>query len=406
MATEYDPTDRETLRDPYGTFAALRAAGGVAWCPALSGWLALDWASVNAVVMNPDLFSAKRLGQINAHLPEPDRTTAAEVLDWLEQWIVFQDPPNHTRIRRHLAGAINPKMVRRLREPALEITTALLDELADAGEFDFYSRVGLTLPGYVVMDLLGVPRERMPEVKRASDQMMLFIGSARGVEDKYGRALAGAHAMANLFRELIAQRQAHPQDDVVTRMLTSEVGGDRLSEDEIVAAMMMIANGAQETTAHLLSNSLLALTAHPEAHAKLAGDLDSLIGTAVEEFMRYDSPVLSTARLVVADTELAGQQLKVGDRIFAMLAAANRDPAVFTDPDTLAVAGHPAAHFAFSKGVHFCLGAPIARMEAQIAISEILRRFPQWRITEPLTDIEWVNSMVARGPARLPVALS
>jgi hypothetical protein len=394
------------LRDPYGAFAELRALGGVRWCPALSGWLALDWASVNSVVMTPKVFSANRLAQINAHLPEPDRTTAGEVLEWLTRWIVFQDPPDHSRVRRHLAGAINPKMVHRLRNATVEITTALLDELGDGRTFDFYSQFGLRLPGYVVMDLLGVPRDRLAEVKRWSDEMMLFIGSSRGVPDKYLKARNGAHSMAELFRELIAARRVEPRPDTVTHLLNSDVKGDRLTEDEIVAAMMMIANGAQETTAHLLSNGLLALAEHPDAHAKLAGDLDALMPTAVEEFLRYDSPVLSTARLVAADTELGGAQLRAGDRIFAMLASANRDPAVFTDPDLLAVEGHPSAHFAFSKGAHFCLGAPVARMEAQVAFSEILRRFPEWRITEPVSAIPWMNSMVARGPARLPVALA
>jgi cytochrome P450 len=386
-------------------FAELRQLGGVRWCPALSGWLALDWASVNAVVMTPDIFSANRLSQINAHLPEPDRTTAGEVLEWLTRWIVFQDPPDHTRVRRHLAGAINPKMVHRLRDATVEIATALLDELGDGRTFDFYTDIGLRLPGYVVMDLLGVPRDRLSEVKQWSDEMMLFIGSSRNVPDKYAKARNGAHSMAGLFRELIAERRSDPQPDTVTHLLNSDVKGDRLTEDEIVAAMMMIANGAQETTAHLFSNGLIALAQNPAARDKLTSDIEGLMPTAVEEFLRYDSPVLSTARLVAADNELGGAQMKAGDRIFVMLASANRDPVVFTDPDSLALEGHPAAHFAFSKGAHFCLGAPVARMEAQVALSEILRRFPDWRIAEPLEEIPWMNSMVARGPQRLPVAL-
>lgn len=406
MRKEYDPNDPATLRDPYGVFAELRALSGVRWCPALSGWLALDWASVNEVVMNAEVFSANRIAQIGAHLPEADRATAADVLEWLTRWIVFQDPPDHSRVRRHLAGVINPKMVHRLRDAAVEITTGLLDELGDGRTFDFYSEFGLRLPGYVVMDLLGVPRDRMVEVKQWSDEMMLFIGSSRGVPDKYVKARNGAHSMAGLFRELIAARRAGPRPDAVTHLLNSEVRGDRLSDDEIVAAMMMIANGAQETTAHLLSNALLALSENPDARAKLLGDLDGLMPTAVEEFLRYDSPVLSTARLVATDTELGGAQLRAGDRIFAVLASANRDPAKFADPDCLAIEGHPAAHFAFSKGAHFCLGAPVARMEVQVALSEILRRFPDWRIAEPIGDIPWMNSMVARGPARLPVVLA
>jgi cytochrome P450 len=406
MAATYDPTDPDTLRDPYATFAELRAQGGVQWCPALSGWLALDWASVNAVVATPTLFSADRLVPVHSRLQEPDRTTAAEVMRWLSLWMVFQDPPNHTRLRRHLVSVINPRMVESLRASTTEIMTDLLDRLPRDEPFDFYTEVGLTLPGYVVMDLLGVPRDRLPEVKLWSDEMMLFIGSSRGIEDKYGKARHGAHSMAELFRELIDERRTHPQDDVLTRMITSEVAGETLTEDELIACMMMIGNGAQETTAHLLSNGILALQAHPEVQAKLLGDLDGLIPTAVEEFLRFDSPVLSTARLVTTDTDLGGARLGAGDRVFAVLAAANRDPAVFTDPDEIALEGHPAGHLAFSKGVHFCLGAPVARLEAQIAFAELFRRFPGVQLAEPVADIPWSNSMVTRGPLRLPLVLS
>ncbi len=169
--------------------------------------------------------------------------------------------------------------------------------------------------------------------------------------------------------------------------------------------MMMIGNGAQETTAHLLSNALLALRAHPDRLSQLRGDVDGLMATAVEEFLRYDGSVLSTARIVVEDTELGGARLAVGDRIFAMLVAANRDPEVFSQPDELDLKRYPNLHMGFSKGVHFCLGAPVARLEAQIALTELIERFPDYRIVEPVEDIPWVNSMVTRGPSRLPVRL-
>jgi cytochrome P450 len=256
------------------------------------------------------------------------------------------------------------------------------------------------------MDLLGVPRERLPEVKQWADEMMLFIGRARSVEDKYGRARHGALSMAELFRGLIADRKAAPQDDVLTRMITSEIDGETLTEDELVAAMMMSGHGAQETTAHLIGNALLALQNHPETLAELRADPAKVTPGAIEEFLRYDGPVLSTARIVVEDTELGGQHLSEGDRIFAILAAANRDPAVFDRPDELDLGRRPNPHLAFSKGAHFCLGAPIARLEAQIALTEIVRRFPDYRISEPVEEIAWSNSMVTRGPTRLPVRLS
>jgi hypothetical protein len=383
----------------------MRAAGGVHWCEPLSGWLAVGWDSVNAVVGNPKIFSANRIMAVHDRLREPDRANAADVLRWLSLWMVFQDPPNHTRLRRYLATVINPRMVATMRDSIGEICAELLGTLPTDRPIDFFREFGLTLPGYVVMDLLGVPRDRLAEVKQWSDEMMLFIGSSRGVEDKYGRAKHGAQSMADLFRSLIDDRRGDPRDDVLTRMITFEVDGETLTEDELIASMMMIGNGAQETTAHLLSNGLLVMQENPEVATKLAADTGGLIETSVDEFLRYDSPVLSTARLVARDTELGGQSLKAGDRIFAMLAAANRDPAVFDKPDEIRLEGRPNGHLAFSKGVHFCLGAPLARLEAQIAFTQLLDKFPALTLAEPKESIPWTNSLVTHGPSRLPIVL-
>ncbi|HEY1698134.1 MAG TPA: cytochrome P450 [Trebonia sp.] len=405
MTATFDPSDPSLLRDPYATFADMRAAGGVHWCEPLSGWLAVGWDSVNAVVGNPKIFSANRIMAVHDRLREPDRANAADVLRWLSLWMVFQDPPNHTRLRRYLATVINPRMVATMRDSIGEICAELLGTLPTDRPIDFFREFGLTLPGYVVMDLLGVPRDRLAEVKQWSDEMMLFIGSSRGVEDKYGRAKHGAQSMADLFRSLIDDRRGDPRDDVLTRMITFEVDGETLTEDELIASMMMIGNGAQETTAHLLSNGLLVMQENPEVATKLAADTGGLIETSVDEFLRYDSPVLSTARLVARDTELGGQSLKAGDRIFAMLAAANRDPAVFDKPDEIRLEGRPNGHLAFSKGVHFCLGAPLARLEAQIAFTQLLDKFPALTLAEPKESIPWTNSLVTHGPSRLPIVL-
>jgi hypothetical protein len=405
MLTTYDPTDPTHLRDPYPIFAEMRAAGGVHWCEPLSGWIALDWSSVQAVLTTPAVFSANRLIPVHERLSDADRATAGDVLRWLSLWMVFQDPPNHTRLRRYLSTVINPRMVESLRASITDITTDLLDSLPKDTPVDFFTQFGLTLPGYVVMDLLGVPRERLPEVKQWSDEMMLFIGSSRGVDDKYIRARHGAHSMAELFRELIDERRVQPRDDVLTRMISTELDGETLTEDELIASMMMIGNGAQETTAHLISNGLIALQENPDTAKALAADLDGLIVPAIDEFLRFDSPVLSTGRLLTSDTELGGEQLKAGDRIFAMLAAANRDPEMFDAPDEIVLSGRANGHLAFSKGVHFCLGAPVARLEAQIAFGQVLQRFPDRQFAEALESIPWTNSMVTRGPTRLPVVL-
>jgi cytochrome P450 len=405
VATKFDPGEPSSLRSPYPIFERMRANGPVHWSSELSGWLVLGWNEVQHVVATPEVYSANRLAPVFGRLSAADQASAADVLRWLTIWMVFQDPPQHTRVRRHMMTVISPRTIGEQRASVEQITEFLLARLPKDEPFDFYREFGLTLPGFVVMDLLGVPRDRLDEVKSWSDEMMFFIGSSRGVTNKYGRARHGAQSMAGLFRELIQARRDEPRDDVLTRLISNEVGGEKLTEDELIASMMMIANGAQETTAHLLSNALLTLKAHPESLAELRGNTEGLMPTAVEEFLRYDAPVLSTARLAVRDGELGGQRIGTGQRVFAMLAAANRDPAIFTEPEALDLSRRPNKHLAFSSGVHFCLGAPLARLEAQIAIGELISRFPEYRITEPLEDIPWTNSMVARGPTRLPIRL-
>jgi cytochrome P450 len=377
----------------------------VHWSAPLSGWVVTSYALVNEIVMNPDPFSADRLGGMGARLPEPQRSLVGEVMRWLGLWMVFRDPPDHTRIRRHLSKVVSPAALKRQRQAIEEITAMLLDGLPAGEPFDFYRQFGLKLPGFVTMDMLGVPRDRLGEVKGWSDDMMLFIGSSRGVQDKYERARRGAHCMAELFRELIAERRAEPREDVLTTLIASQVEDSVLSEDELVGSMMMIANGAQETTAHLMSNALIALDERPEAAAALRANPE-LMETAIDEFLRYDGPVLSTARLVTREWELGGVPLRAGDRIFAILIAANRDAEAFPDPDELVLDRSPNRHVAFSKGAHFCLGAPLARLEAEIALRRILERYRTIEIAEPLSEIPWTNSMVARGPTRMPLRVS
>jgi hypothetical protein len=295
----------------------------------------------------------------------------------------------------------------RERGPSIrETTTMLLDRIPAGEPFDVFNDFAMILPGYVVMDLLGVPRERLDDVQSWSEDMMVFIGSARGVDDKYQRARRGAYAMAELFQSLVEERRSDPRDDVISQLLASEIKGDRLTDDEIVASMMMLGNGAQGTTAHLITNGLIALLEHPDALADLRTAEAGVIETAVEEFLRYDGPVLSAGRIMVEDAEVGDKVLRKDDRVFAMLTAANRDPAVFTDPDSLDLRRTPNRHLAFSKGPHFCLGAPLARLEVQVALQAILERYDRIEMAEPLSDVPWMNSLTSRGPTRLPRVLA
>lgn len=405
MAITYDPRDPDVLRDPHATFAQMRTEEPVHFSSVLSAWLVTDYASVEELLMRTVGASADRLAPFAARLDGADRMVAEEVLRWLGLWMVFRDAPDHTRIRRHLATAVNPRIINEMAGAIEEVTQELLGTMPVGEAFDFFNDFAMVLPGYIVLELLGVPRDRLADVQSWSEDMMVFIGSARGVEDKYARARRGAYAMAELFQELVEARRAEPRNDVISQLLASDIKGDRLTDEEIVASMMMLGNGAQGTTAHLLANTLLALDAHPDVDADLRRSPDAT-ATAVEEFLRFDGPVLSAGRIMTADAELGGKTLREGDRIFAMLTSANRDPVVFERPDELDIRRKPNRHLAFSKGPHFCLGAPLARLQAQIATRAILDRFGTIEIVEPVAEIPWMNSLTSRGPARLPVRWS
>lgn len=404
MSLVYDPTDPHVLRDPHAIFKQLRESEPVHWSPKLSGWVVTSYELATEVLTTNGTYSADRFTPFQKHLPEEKRATAAEVLRWFQHWMVFRDPPDHTRLRRHMANVLNVLVFDAKSETVVSVVNELLDRIPAGEDIDFFQAFSLWMPGIVVADLLGVERDKLLEVKQWSDDMMTFIGSSRGVPDKYERARRGANAMGTYFLDLIAKRRAEPRDDAVSLLIASEVEGERLGDDELVGCMMMVLNGGHETTANLLNNAMLALAHHPEVVQDLRSHPAKMV-TAVEEFLRYDSPVLSLGRIVTEDTELGDQRIAAGDRVFAMLVGANRDPEVFRHPDELNIGRTPNPHMAFGKGPHFCLGTPLARLEGQIALSAVLERFGSIELREPVTSIPWLNSMVTHGPTRLPLRL-
>jgi cytochrome P450 len=401
----YDPADPETLRNPHAIFAQLRAEDPVHWSDPMQAWIVTRYDLAGEILIEAETYSAERLGSVRKHLPAPVQDIATQILRWLSHWMVFRDPPDHTRLRRHMNKVMNLPVFEALRGSIREIAWMLSGNLPQGEIVNFIPSFSIQLPGMVIMDLMGVPRGRLLEVKSWSDDMMLFIGSARGVPDKYERARRGAVSMAALFQGMIEERRAAPTDDMLSQLILSEAGGARLSDDELIGSLMMVLNGGHETTANLINNSMLALAHHPEQLEMLRADAEGMM-RAVDEFLRYDSPILSIGRVVAKETVLGGKQLSPGERIFSMLVAANRDGEVFTNPDTLDITRNPNPHMAFGKGHHFCLGTPLAKIEGQIAVECLLERFSKIELAEPVENIPWINSMVTRGPTRLPLRLS
>ena len=401
----FDLSDMDTLRNPHPLFERMRAEDPVHWCAPMSAWVVTSYELITEVLTSNSVYSGERLGQVKKHLPEEARQSAEEILRWLNHWMIFKDPPDHTRLRRHMAAVLNPAVFDTFHEQVVEITEMLLDRIPRDQSFDFLKEFAIMLPGMVIMDLLGVDREKMFDAKQWSDDMMLFIGSARGVPDKYERARRGAFAMGTLFQGMIAERRKEPVDDVLSKLIHSEVNGQSMTDDELVGSMMMVLNGGHETTANLLNSMMMALANSPDQHRLLKSD-HSLVNSAVEEFLRYDSPVLSVGRVVKEHTELNGKELKPGERVFPMLVSANRDSEIFDNPHSLDVTRNPNPHLAFSRGPHFCLGAHLAKLECKAVLHAVLDRYESISLEEDMSTVPWINSTVTRGPTRLQLSLT
>ncbi|HWV88975.1 MAG TPA: cytochrome P450 [Burkholderiales bacterium] len=399
MTLDYKPNDAATLADPFPLYARLRDEDPAHWSPRLKAWVLTRYEDVKRVCLDSSM-SSDRLRPFFATLPPTEAAKVAELVRYLTLWMVFRDPPEHTRLRRLAARVFNVRSINALRPNIESLTAWLLDSLADKKEFDFIADFAMPLPALVIMDMLGAPREELPRLKRLSDEMALFIGSARDAPEKYQRAGAATREMADLFRELITARRASPQRDLLSELVALDDAGDRLSEDELVATCILLLFAGHETTTHHLANGLLALLRFPDELMKLRANR-ALAPAAVEELLRYDGPIGAQVRIVQEAHTLHGRQLNPGDRVFLLMNAANRDPRAYDEPDRVDLTRNGVPHLTFGFGMHICLGFPLARLEGQVALPAVLAR---WRRLELASQrLEWMDSMVLRGMKAMPV---
>jgi cytochrome P450 len=396
---EFAPGSAAFRADPFPVYRDLRDEDPAHWNPGLKSWVLTRYDDVKRVCLDSRM-SSDRLRPFFAALPAGEAARMEELIRILTLWMVFRDPPEHTRLRRLASRVFHVRSVQALRPNIEAITAWLLDRIGERSRFDFIAELAGPLPALVIMDMLGVPRSELERVKRLSDDMALFIGSARASEAKYDRAEAATREMAELFRALIGERRAEPRADLLSQLVHLEDDGERLSEDELVATCVLLLFAGHETTTHHLANGLAALLRFPGEAARLRRD-PSLAAAAVEELLRYDGPIGAQVRIALAPQEFHGRILKPGDRVFLMMNAANRDPRAYDDPDRVDLGRNGVAHLSFGFGAHICLGFPLARLEGQIALPAVLAR---WR--EIQTDdapLEWIDSLVLRGMKALPL---
>jgi hypothetical protein len=320
-------------------------------------------------------------------------------------WMLFRDPPDHTRLRGLVNKAFTPRAVDALRQKIEALVAELLAKQKGKDSFDLISQFAYPLPVFVICELLGVPpgdRYRFGAWSAAIGANFDNLGVAD--EDLKRRGNEAAEGLTEYFRELVKKRRGQPTDDILQGLITAEEQGQRLTEDELLATCVLIFFAGHETTVNLIGNGSLALLRNPGEAQRLRQNA-ALMPGAVEELLRFDSPVQRTGRTVLQDVEVSGRLLHAGERVNVLVGAANRDPAQFPDPDRLDVTrANAAAHQSFASGIHYCVGAPLARLEAQTAIGALLREAPNLRLA---TDRpEWRKTFVLRGLVSLPVALS
>ena len=395
----FNPFLPEVHEDPYPLYHRLRAEDPVHRSP-LGFWVLTRHADVLALLRDPRLSRdprrSQRVEQLRASA-ELDELLAAEEA---APSMLFVDPPDHTRLRTLVNKAFTPVAVERLRPRVEAIVAELLDRVAGAGAMDVVEDLAYPLPVTVICELFGVPeadRDRF----RAWSRGLVHLLDPLVAEDALERALRARLALRGYLRELIADRRAHPAGDLLTALIAAEDEGHQLSEAELVSMCVLLLVAGHETTVNLIANGLLALVRDPGARARLQAD-PTLAGTAVEELLRYDSPVQFTSRHALEDLDIGGRHIHAGETVVAVLGAANRDPAQFPDPDRLDIARADNRHVAFGMGIHFCLGAPLARVEGQIAINTLVRRLPKLALATERPEHR--QSLTLRGLKALTVA--
>ncbi len=393
----------DIFSDPYPIYHQLREEEPVYWSDAWGCWVLTRYADVVAVLRDYRRFTnVGRIASFLDQLPESVRAQIRPLYDNFTVGMPNTDPPEHTRVRGLVNTAFSARVVEGMRPRVQEIVDGLLDQAESGGAMEVIGCFAYPLPAIVIAETLGVPAEDRDQFKEWSDDIVAFHGTGRPHIETIMKSTAALLETKAWLLRLIEARRKQSEDDLISALVAAEERGDMLSETELVATCITLLTAGHETTTGLIGNGLLALLRHPEQLRKLREN-PALIGTAVEEFLRFDTSFLRAWRLTAEDVEIGGQRIPKGQTLSLMLGAANRDPAQFDDPDRLDITRDPNLHTSFGWGIHFCAGAPLARREAEIAFTTLLRRFPHLKLDEE--GVEWQQNNTFHNLKSLPVIL-
>jgi hypothetical protein len=354
-------------------------------------WFLTSYEDVNALLRDD------RFGHTNQDYLFPERQRP--LYEMQSRWMLTLNPPDHTRLRGLVHKAFTPRTVAQMREPIQLMADELIDGAIATGEMDIVRDFAYPLPVAVICALLGVPAADHTRFHTWSDAIALSLDLTED-EAVYNRAADATVELTSYLDDLLRERRREPRGDLLSALVAAEEAGDRLSREELLATCALLLIAGHETTVNLIGNGTLALLRHPDQWERLKTDRN-LASTAVEELLRYDSPVQLTSRVALVDVEYKGLSLPAGTPLAFLLGAANRDPAAFADPVRLDIGREPNRHMAFGGGIHYCLGAPLARLEGEIAFTTLARRLPGMRLA---TDrVEYRDNYTLRGLKSLPV---
>jgi len=396
--------DSDFITNPYRAYSQLRAAAPLLWADKFrnGAWLVTRYADVLAGLHDPRL-SSQRSHNLTAALPSEAQSEFETFNRIFSRWMLFLDPPEHSRIRKLLNKEFTPNMIQRLRPRIQHVVDSLLDEVAGKSEIEFMTEFANPLPVRVIAEMLGIPAEDQSDFQIWSDDLASFFGNATSSVDTARRAQNSLVSLTEYFRVMLPERRAHKRDDLVSLLLRVEEEGEMLTGEELLAQCTLLLVAGHETTRNLLGNGLLALLQNSDQFAKLKEN-PALINSAVRELARFDSPVQFSGRAATEDFAWHNQEIKKGQTVILLLGSANHDGEKFSAPEQLEISRDEGMPLSFGHGTHFCIGASLAYTEAEIAFTKLLDRTSGLKLLDDVPA--WRSNLSFRGLSRLPLSLS
>lgn len=392
---DYNPFDPQTLKNPYPCYEKLRTGESIYWSDLFNAWLCVHYDEVRTLYKHVGL-SSKRVEAIVARIP--NYSSMQDFVDSLSLWLLFCDPPQHTRIRSLVSKAFTPKFVQSMHSRVQDIVDDLLDTFLEKKCCDFIAEFAYPLPVIVIADMLGLQREDRSWLKEKSNSIASILGSPKPTSDMAKNANDCVRELNDYFRRVIEERRKNPREDLISTFVRCE--GEVLETNEILATCGVLLFGGHETTTNLLGNGLYTLIHHSDELQKLYKN-KSLLATAIEEMLRFESPVQWNTRVATQEITIAGKTISPGQNVIMLIGSANRDERAFSQADKFDIQRKNNKHLAFGYGTHFCIGSALSRLEANVAFNTLLSKMRNIEIDAE--EIHWRKDLAFRGLQKLPL---